>query len=348
MPRLNRYPLDASVNGYRGVKGPITADDKVFQDLAHSYAAKHPTMHLGLGCNSSLPQFQGGIVNGARLKEQRYTMQDYAYLIDNYLQLSLFVSCCKYPSPLEIENVWEQNREPLLSFVEKSHQAVKGVVLNYSHMAIPGAHLYVEELDLQIDIHGNDSRFYHLLPPGKYKISASATGHSTASKFVTVSAGKTATVAFNLHGSLQYSHHRYGDMASMLRHISIKYPHITKLYSIGQSVQYRRLWVLEISDNPGVHEPGEPEFKYVAGIHGNEVVGKEMLLLLIQHICLSYGTDDLITRLVNSTRLHFMPLMNPDGAEQAAEGNCHSNKGRTNARGVDLNTNFPSTYLQTN
>ena len=130
----------------------------------------------------------------------------------------------------------------------------------------------------------------------------------------------------------------------MLRHTSIKYPHITKLYSIGQSVQYRRLWVLEISDNPGVHEPGEPEFKYVAGVHGNEVVGKEMLLLLIQHLCLSYGTDDLITQLINGTRLHFMPLMNPDGAELATEGNCHSNKGKENARGVDLNTNFPSKY----
>jgi len=93
-----------------------------------------------------------------------------------------------------------------------------------------------------------------------------------------------------------------------------------------------------------VHEAGEPEFSYVGGIHGNEAVGKEMLLLMIQHLCLSYGKDDLVTRLVNSTRIHILPVLNSDGAEVASEGDCLSNKGRNNARDVDINSNFPGIY----
>lgn len=47
----------------------------------------------------------------------------------------------------------------------------------------------------------------------------------------------------------------------------------------------RELWVLVLSSSPFRPVVGQPNVKYVANMHGNEAVGREMLLHLIQVSC---------------------------------------------------------------
>lgn len=62
-----------------------------------------------------------------------------------------------------------------------------------------------------------------------------------------------------------------------------------------------------------------PEVKYVGATHGNEVVGKEVLIRLAHYLCESFRSNDAeVRRLLHLTRIHILPVLNPDGSELAA------------------------------
>ncbi|KAF7988824.1 hypothetical protein HCN44_007134 [Aphidius gifuensis] len=133
-------------------------------------------------------------------------------------------------------------------------------------------------------------------------------------------------------------------MHDFLLETSSRYPNLTSLYSIGKTAQNRDLWVMVVSSSPHKHMIGKPNVKYVANIHGNEVVGRELMLHLIHLLVTQYGTDDHITWLLDNTRIHILPSMNPDGFAKAKEGYCEGTTGRGNSRGFDLNRNFPDHF----
>ena len=71
-------------------------------------------------------------------------------------------------------------------------------------------------------------------------------------------------------------------------------------------------------------------------MNGNEAVECEMLLLLIKSVCEIYGVEEGIATLVNSTCIHIMAIMNPDGFENSLEGDRGGTKGQDNDNNIDL------------
>ena len=126
-------------------------------------------------------------------------------------------------------------------------------------------------------------------------------------------------------------YHTYEELTAELQSLAAAHPDICSLVSAGQSVQGRQLWVMQISDNVNLEED-EPEFFWVSSMHGDEVVGMEMCMYMINYLIDNYFELPEVQFLVNETHIYFMPSMNPDGTA------AHS---RFNANGFDLNRNFP-------
>lgn len=115
-----------------------------------------------------------------------------------------------------------------------------------------------------------------------------------------------------------YTH--YDELRQLLRSLEQRYPHLARVFSVGRSVKGRDLLVLEISENVRQRSLGEPMVKYVANMHGDEAVGRELLVILGQYLLDRYGKDDRVSRLVNQTDIYLMPSMNPDGFETSLVG----------------------------
>ncbi|KAF1744801.1 hypothetical protein MXB_5616 [Myxobolus squamalis] len=114
----------------------------------------------------------------------------------------------------------------------------------------------------------------------------------------------------------------------------------------SRSVEGRELWVFEITSEPGHHKLLKPEFKFVANMHGNEAVGRVLMIELAQYLCQNYDKDQAINQMIRNTRIHLMPSMNPDGFEKSFKGDRTDwIIGRDNSNGEDLNRNFPDQYF---
>lgn len=77
-------------------------------------------MHLGQPCPMfPKERFEGGITNGANWYAVTGGMQDWNYLAAGCMELTLEIGCYKYPHAGELPEMWLDNREALLTYIEQ-------------------------------------------------------------------------------------------------------------------------------------------------------------------------------------------------------------------------------------
>ena len=79
---------------------------------------------------------------------------------------------------------------------------------------------------------------------------------------------------------------------------------------MGTSEEGRRLECIHLSSNVRQKRPLlRPQVKFVANIHGDEVVGRELLLALARYLVDNYQTDNRVRQILESTDLSLVPRL---------------------------------------
>ncbi|GGK04241.1 zinc carboxypeptidase [Pilimelia anulata] len=105
-----------------------------------------------------------------------------------------------------------------------------------------------------------------------------------------------------------------GGLREELAGIAARNPGLTTLRTIGHSVNGKPIQALRITKDAGhVADGTRPSVLYAGGQHAREWITPEMNRRLIHHVLGGYGTNDLLTTLVDTTELWFIPVLNPDG-----------------------------------
>lgn len=103
-------------------------------------------------------------------------MQDFNYKYSNCLEITLELSCCKYPNASELANEWHMNKDSLLAYMQQVHTGIKGLVTDVNGLPIEKAELHVEQLEQKWMLTTARGEFWRLLMPGTYNVYVMAFG----------------------------------------------------------------------------------------------------------------------------------------------------------------------------
>lgn len=126
--------------------------------------------------------------------------------------------------------------------------------------------------------------------------------------------------------------------------LATTYPALTKITSIGNSIQGRQIKVLKISSTPNINDNKKGDVVFLALHHAREWLTVEMAMYLADELLARYSTDNELATDINNLQIWIVPIVNPDGYQYSYTTYRNWRKNRRDngdgTFGVDLNRNY--------
>lgn len=119
-------------------------------------------------------------------------------------------------------------------------------------------------------------------------------------------------------------------------------PDLATRITVGESLEGRPVYAIRITSDPT--DTDRPVLVVKGCQHAREWISPASVTWTIQHLVNNYGSDEEITRLVDTVEWHLIPVINPDGYQYSIDVDRFWRKNRRDnpfgGDGVDLNRNW--------
>lgn len=112
-------------------------------------------------------------------------MQDWNYVFGGVYEITLELSCTKYPKESDLPKYWDDNREALIQYIEEVHRGVFGYVRSTIGHPVANAAITVNN-NTHVTYSWKNGEFWKLLLPGRYNITFEAEGFESHSEEIVI------------------------------------------------------------------------------------------------------------------------------------------------------------------
>jgi len=130
-------------------------------------------------------------------------------------------------------------------------------------------------------------------------------------------------------------YHNYFALKKALEELAIKNKKITKLTSIGKTLNGKDIWMLQISGEKGPELEVKQALLICGNLEGDHVIGSEVALGIAEYLSDGYGNDEEVTKILDKRTFYIVPRLNPDGAELFFEKTLNEHQGNLRPRDDD-------------
>ncbi|HUR48767.1 MAG TPA: M14 family metallopeptidase [Acidimicrobiales bacterium] len=110
---------------------------------------------------------------------------------------------------------------------------------------------------------------------------------------------------------------KFPELTELLEGFAEDHPTLLELSSIGKSYEGRDIWLCTVTNTETGPASEKPAIWIDANIHATELTGTVAALYLLDKLLTTYGSDERVTRALDTRAFYIVPRLGPDGAELA-------------------------------